>query len=184
MTKVKAVISAKDHPRVGGGTQSRRRYRHCFPGPSPRGRGNPKAQNDLWLYIGTIPAWAGEPCSPQAASIGLGDHPRVGGGTDLARNSDGSVKGPSPRGRGNPNRLNGCSAGAGTIPAWAGEPNTLLSQFIGLRDHPRVGGGTANHRMGHQLAKGPSPRGRGNLCNFIGHELLDGTIPAWAGEPI
>ena len=52
-----------------------------------------------------------------------------------------------------------------------------------LRVYPRVGGGTAYANGDYLIYMGLSPRGRGNRELLPGHERIDGSIPAWAGEP-
>ncbi len=71
----------------------------------------------------------------------------------------------------------------GTIPAWAGEPVNIAGANPGVRDHPRVGGGTAQVTLKPWLIYGPSPRGRGNRALTPALQAASGTIPAWAGEP-
>ena len=143
------------YPRVGGGTSTGLVVAVC------RTR--------------SIPAWAGEP-------------------------------GLSPRGRGNHlarNRIGWCT---GSIPAWAGEPFRASTAQSCARVYPRVGGGTAGCQLTHASSVvGLSPRGRGNhYLDFVAvdsiqvyprvgggtlsanqaHTVPDGSIPAWAGEPI
>ena len=57
-----------------------------------------------------------------------------------------------------------------------------LLMFI-LRDYPRVRGGTLYHRIPEQIAKGLSPRARGNQDLKKANKKKGGTIPACAGEP-
>jgi len=112
------------------------------------------------------------------------DHPRVGGGTlsgDTLAPPDG---GPSPRGRGNLKFLGLNGNSKRTIPAWAGEPLLPIFGVNHPRDHPRVGGGTTNIPRSARPLMGPSPRGRGNLRRDSMEEKENGTIPAWAGEPL
>ena len=52
------------------------------------------------------------------------------------------VEGLSPRGRGNRTESGGRGGALGSIPAWAGEPETLIILTIVLTVYPRVGGGT------------------------------------------
>ena len=105
----------------------------------------------------------------------------MGGGTGNVPLYPLSEPGLSPRGRGNLELHIQCqpvTSRVGSIPAWAGEPKLHPSQIrVGSipasgepqpnsrapRVYPRVGGGTPD---------GPS----------ITHPL-DGSIPAWAGEP-
>ncbi len=151
-----------DHPRVGGGTTFEPVLADKVSGPSPRGRGNPMQVVLPSGLIGTIPAWAGEPNAGTVTPNISGDHPRVGGGTIPLRRLTPDMAGPSPRGRGNRNCRKGCDTLTGTIPAWAGEPRAGHRLFGLEGDHPRVGGGTSVMPNSICLARGPSPRGRGN----------------------
>ncbi len=111
------------------------------------------------------------------------DHPRVGGGTKPSCALLKAGQGPSPRGRGNLSITNSLTKLIGTIPAWAGEPNTFPQSAYLAKDHPRVGGGTSPNLVKRFSPLGPSPRGRGNPPQALFWALLVGTIPAWAGEP-
>ena len=119
---------------------------------------------------------------------GIGDighrvHPRVGGETHFTFIIFWNWVGPSPRGRGNPGLASSRSLPGGSIPAWAGKPQTRRSISGLLRVHPRVGGETVVPPAPLLAGKGPSPRGRGNPG---GRRLADskaGSIPAWAGKP-
>ena len=90
-----------------------------------------------------------------------------------------------------------------SIPAWAGEPRWPSAGCRAGRVHPRVAGGArypgaARSRMAGPSPRGrgasailptvpprhgPSPRGRGSLLRIGRAVLLNGSIPAWAGEP-
>ena len=85
--------------------------------------------------------------------------------------------------RGNPRIRQGGSPGAGSIPAYAGEPVVLLLPVCACRVYPRVCGGTKGWFALQPLCKGLSPRMRGNLQG-LGLTLHDvRSIPAYAGEP-
>ena len=173
----------RDHPRVGGGTQSIPDPLAMRRGPSPRGRGNLVLSASDIDGAGTIPAWAGEPPACRKQVREHADHPRVGGGTKLIRARVGLRRGPSPRGRGN--RLCRCGSALpkGTIPAWAGEPSAPGRRPGRWWDHPRVGGGTWCVTGTMKGCGGPSPRGRGNPAGCAFTWTRHRTIPAWAGEP-
>ena len=53
-----------------------------------------------------------------------------------------------------------------------------------VKVYPRVGGGTQRRFAKLRWGKGLSPRGRGNLCTYLGNVTRIGSIPAWAGEPL
>ena len=70
------------------------------------------------------------------------------------------------------------------LTACAGEPRYLLHVHGGLRVYPRVCGGARNPKMAKLKDRGLSPRVRGSLWVTYSHTLLEGSIPACAGEPI
>ncbi len=49
--------------------------------------------------------------------------------------------------------------------------------------HPRVGGGASRPGTASPSTRGASPRGRGSLDHPLGVAIVEGCIPAWAGEP-
>ena len=150
------------YPRVGGGTAPKVKLQEPQLGLSPRGRGNPPPGAARTASTGSIPAWAGEPaglpCRPCPRSV----YPRVGGGTANRRTWPMMMTGLSPRGRGN--HLDGLATGRGrgSIPAWAGEPLSLVSIRVMSKVYPRVGGGTYQAFGLIPPSSGLSPRGRGN----------------------
>src|SRR5690606_3523152 len=91
--------------------------------------------------------------------------------------------GPSPRGRGSLDRIDPEREGRGSIPAWAGEPSRRDRCAQPAAVHPRVGGGASGVVPSPPMETGPSPRGRGSLVQRVHVLALDGSIPAWAGEP-
>ena len=90
--------------------------------------GSPPTRGNLERYVftrrgvGTIPAYAGEPSDQGTALRQVQDHPRLRGGTPCSRNWGVQQTGPSPPRRGNPFQSLILSGLAGTIPAYAGEP--------------------------------------------------------------
>jgi len=175
--------SGGDYPRVGGGTVYGERVRSTASGLSPRGRGNLFHNEIFTRSPGTIPAWAGEPLRPKHTRLDVTDYPRVGGGTSPLITQLAAPMGLSPRGRGNPMPQIGKIINLRTIPAWAGEPHTILWCGFLRRDYPRVGGGTGHGRSFLCVSSGLSPRGRGNRVDMDAVIDEPGTIPAWAGEP-
>ena len=49
------------HPRVGGETMVKDGRLLALEGPSPRGRGNQRADTGARMRVRSIPAWAGKP---------------------------------------------------------------------------------------------------------------------------
>ena len=150
------------HPRVGGGTLGMSQRGLADAGPSPRGRGNRGLFRPHYLGRGAIPAWAGEPHGPSPVHQGTRGHPRVGGGTNASKRWAIFLRGPSPRGRGNPVASFFVILVIGAIPAWAGEPAGRPFRLLPSGGHPRVGGGTLLKTVWDAIGSGPSPRGRGN----------------------
>ena len=90
----------------------------------------------------------------------------------------------SPRGRGNLRSSRHAVARDRSIPAWAGEPGSPITGQSRKRVYPRVGGGTFTPQQWIAESRGLSPRGRGNLPSCQPRTGRQGSIPAWAGEPI
>jgi len=111
-----------DYPRVCGGTDMEwvRKFPHV--GLSPRVRGNHIFEKRDDDDRGTIPACAGEPRPWASCTAPRRDYPRVCGGTGKGAGSMASIKGLSPRVRGNPSTTALIRLDDGTIPACAGEP--------------------------------------------------------------
>ena len=90
----------------------------------------------------------------------------------------------SPRVRGNLRSNRVVSVRAGTIPACAGEPPRRVSRGHTIWDYPRVCGGTNDEAYYARWVEGLSPRVRGNLIDQHRKQVVRGTIPACAGEPL
>ena len=71
----------------------------------------------------------------------------------------------------------------GSIPAWAGKPPAGSRLDRGNGVYPRVGGETAVMSPATIPPRGLSPRGRGNRDWPQVPDVLEGSIPAWAGKP-
>ena len=172
------------HPRVGGEARSHSADRHAGHGPSPRGRGSLVDELDRVLGSGSIPAWAGKPPPVRRCPRRRWVHPRVGGEADVLLRHPMALWGPSPRGRGSPNRTEADDLRLRSIPAWAGKPSPGSSRRSGRRVHPRVGGEASVRVRLQAHGLGPSPRGRGSHRRRLGILAGDGSIPAWAGSPL
>ena len=171
------------YPRVGGGTWQTFPPTTTHIGLSPRGRGNPSPISISSSLYRSIPAWAGEPKSPSDTTIVEKVYPRVGGGTGLCPPVQVGNIGLSPRGRGNRQLLPHAGVDAGSIPAWAGEPQMRRRWPSSWAVYPRVGGGTLRRNRVGRNHRGLSPRGRGNPQPRRTCHPFAGSIPAWAGEP-
>ena len=89
----------------------------------------------------------------------------------------------SPRVRGNLEFLNAFPTFLGSIPACAGEPETLVSALLKAQVYPRVCGGTVLGSYDPNAPYGLSPRVRGNRSPVAHRNCAVGSIPACAGEP-
>ena len=105
------------------------------------------------------------------------------GGTAAAAYKAGRLRGLSPRVRGNPRSHPIPAKMAGSIPACAGEPESMALCNAAGRVYPRVCGGTVTAWADSLPPKGLSPRVRGNHDGQGACDDEDGSIPACAGEP-
>ena len=94
-----------------------------------------------------------------------------------------TIRGLSPRVRGN--LLDACARRRcqRSIPACAGEPQRLSASGQRLWVYPRVCGGTGRTKATLKGVGGLSPRVRGNLEFLNAFPTFLGSIPACAGEP-
>ena len=152
-------------------------------GRSPRVRGSRIAGRDALADQGSIPACAGEPCSPPEARELIGVDPRVCGGAEREEEAVSIGRGRSPRVRGSPLRERLVFSCSGSIPACAGEPGCARNMQCQSRVDPRVCGGAAMYERCDPLTEGRSPRVRGSRKLPDDVLYLMGSIPACAGEP-
>ena len=95
-----------------------------------------------------------------------------------------SIRGLSPRVRGNQRPCRFQSIRRGSIPACAGEPPQCGPYRDRTRVYPRVCGGTSCLRLPVRSALGLSPRVRGNRKQGAERNERCRSIPACAGEPL
>ena len=171
------------YPRVCGGTVPTLYLAPLPKGLSPRMRGNPFCPLCNTGAIGSIPAYAGEPCPCRPVWFAARVYPRVCGGTLATVLLKNAIRGLSPRMRGNRDCGLSKSGDAGSIPAYAGEPGRSRGTRRRSRVYPRVCGGTGHSGLRAYPLAGLSPRMRGN--RDVGHisGVLGRSIPAYAGEP-
>ena len=105
------------------------------------------------------------------------------GGTAKYGGALAPLYGLSPRVRGNHHRRPQSAAGAGSIPACAGEPPTASAPVVLRGVYPRVCGGTILVRRLSRQPQGLSPRVRGNPAEDAKAGPMGGSIPVCAGEP-
>ena len=166
-----------------GGTRAGIRYLRDDDGLSPRVRGNRNIIKPATNPPRSIPACAGEPPGFQRSGFALPVYPRVCGGTHLGRLPISTIRGLSPRVRGNPDcELEFCHDSR-SIPACAGEPIPGKRRVPALWVYPRVCGGTIQPPPPLARCLGLSPRVRGNPGVRAPAKAGPGSIPACAGEP-
>ena len=112
-----------------------------------------------------------------------GVYPRACGGTSRNGVCPQCGGGLSPRMRGNQSSELGGVASTGSIPAHAGEPPNPNGRSPAARVYPRACGGTDVKWNEGILARGLSPRMRGNPSRSADVLAEAGSIPAHAGEP-
>ena len=131
------------YPRVCGGTRAARCRRPSALGLSPRVRGNRRLFPWRLAMRRSIPACAGEPLRSIFREMRIAVYPRVCGGTRSRRPPVRSLKGLSPRVRGNPLPSSFLPRKERSIPACAGEPEASAPKMTANPVYPRVCGGTA-----------------------------------------
>ncbi len=155
------LFLTRDHPRVCGGNSCKLFELFTVTGPSPRVRGKLHSLALLIPPLGTIPACAGETHRPCIPSTWHRDHPRVCGGNENLDFARSLRSGPSPRVRGKRSFIPFVTLVIRTIPACAGETDSVSTRFKSNRDHPRVCGGNFKPEFLELHMRGPSPRVRG-----------------------
>ena len=152
-------------------------------GLSPRVRGNPTASGIQREARRSIPASAGEPATRYNISRSTRVYPRECGGTDNTHAATFTIKGLSPRVRGNLLFTRQYIVLVGSIPASAGEPHYWGSVKYLSGVYPRECGGTRWRTASMATSRGLSPRVRGNPPQQTRKQMTDRSIPASAGEP-
>ena len=170
------------HPRVCGGSHRSAMIDSSESGTSPRVRGKPRKtprRGSGWRYI---PACAGEAPSRCNPNRERAVHPRVCGGSTAVVNAAKIAWGTSPRVRGKLRGPHRHGAGAGYIPACAGEASGRQPGTRPTRVHPRVCGGSAEPDLLGYREPGTSPRVRGKRQGSRNEDDGQRYIPACAGE--
>ena len=118
----KCALCGQVYPRVRGGTCPAIRPGCQMKGLSPRARGNLWRDYRQRHALRSIPACAGEPVLAERLHVKYGVYPRVRGGTASYSARLGTLRGLSPRARGNPIARARHRFRRRSIPACAGEP--------------------------------------------------------------
>ena len=130
-------------------------------GSSPRMRGTRFSGSFFLLFIGIIPAYAGNtPFGFRGGGI-VWDHPRVCGEHIDTKDGRMMTTGSSPRMRGTQCLMHFVLHLLGIIPAYAGNTMVATAVACAVWDHPRVCGEHRTNATGADDQKGSSPRMRG-----------------------
>ena len=146
-------------------------------------RGNRRGLSLRVMNDGSIPAHAGEPPLFLLNTIHIWVYPRACGGTASGAREAATIRGLSPRMRGNRVLLVVRVLDDGSIPAHAGEPSGGMAAVGSTGVYPRACGGTLPSHPSTLLHTGLSPRMRGNQDQNLETRPYPGSIPAHAGEP-
>ena len=152
-------------------------------GPSPRVRGIQISRGVTRPVHGSIPAGAGNPSAMSSCSDAEGVHPRGCGESPEPRFRALWAGGPSPRVRGIRQRRPDPDRPAGSIPAGAGNPASMVMAGASPWVHPRGCGESVHLLALSARLRGPSPRVRGIHLQGLAGADLAGSIPAGAGNP-
>ena len=173
-----------DYPRVCGATIESTAEGPQGEGLSPRVRGNRHGLHVLHAPPGPIPACAGQPEEEQSQKTNGRAYPRVCGATGSGGVSLPLRSGLSPRVRGNRCWPRASLSALRPIPACAGQPQTVISNFCFIKAYPRVCGATMLLLRLSRIGVGLSPRVRGNRGGVQAFAPCPRPIPACAGQPI
>ena len=146
-------------------------------------RGNRKSRPETAGEARSIPAHAGQPIRKPVLGPDDRVYPRACGATpaDKARQAQG--RGLSPRMRGNQLACARHHPVVRSIPAHAGQPDSLNVICPPCWVYPRACGATATRIFTTRSATGLSPRMRGNRGRLSSSGLSARSIPAHAGQP-
>ena len=146
-------------------------------------RGNRRIAKRIAHRRRSIPACAGEPSGLSSGTIQTKVYPRVCGGTARSASTRCTLRGLSPRVRGNRQADRRRRRSGRSIPACAGEPCGTGADPSSISVYPRVCGGTAEALKPLIGGDGLSPRVRGNRALSMASISSERSIPACAGEP-
>ena len=149
---------------------------------SPHARGKPLLICSARRAMRLIPACAGKTRNVDTNRIQLVAHPRMRGENGAIKTGLRSARGSSPHARGKRTGGVGDEPRRGLIPACAGKTGRACVLALVVRAHPRMRGENLLEPAGVIAADGSSPHARGKLLGWVGHQHLDGLIPACAGK--
>ena len=171
------------YPRLRGGSKPKITLSIGAEGLSPPTRGIRRRLIASLPFVGSIPAYAGDPLTPRARRRAGWVYPRLRGGSGPDRPYVQGQKGLSPPTRGIPPTQPGIHRAIGSIPAYAGDPACAPGQSYSSRVYPRLRGGSEIAEELESLIKGLSPPTRGIRLPSLAAAKVRGSIPAYAGDP-
>ena len=151
-------------------------------GSSPHVRGTPNHKEPVGRLLGIIPACAGNTIRQPPTKQSKRDHPRMCGEHSALKDTNSENRGSSPHVRGTHLVLRELVHGAGIIPACAGNTLTCSCSSRRLWDHPRMCGEHEVSPVSPQLIQGSSPHVRGTPDEPFQTQMVEGIIPACAGN--
>ena len=151
-------------------------------GSSPHARGTLGDEKQYFDGRGIIPACAGNTRCFPVLSRARWDHPRMRGEHAMFLNPSAMVSGSSPHARGTQRRVPEHQCRYGIIPACAGNTNLDVNFDVIGGDHPRMRG--EHHGLIERDVEnaGSSPHARGTHRTARVGRMLQGIIPACAGN--
>ena len=152
-------------------------------GPSPLTRGSRAVPWIKRAVSGSIPAHAGQPPKIPPGRGCCRVHPRSRGAAMHRSRTPTLLPGPSPLTRGSRRCPRFYAHRLGSIPAHAGQPQSLAGQRDKAGVHPRSRGAATRTPRAATSPWGPSPLTRGSHKDGRRCSLHLGSIPAHAGQP-
>ena len=176
------VRFCSDHPRIRGEHRRHDTETSSPYGSSPHTRGAQVLGDDLGVYLGIIPAYAGSTNIRSRRIRRRKDHPRIRGEHEGLDDAAVDSVGSSPHTRGARDLVGVAGINPGIIPAYAGSTAGPANPTGPDPDHPRIRG---EHRGGNvemTSRSGSSPHTRGAHQAGISQSIGSGIIPAYAGS--
>jgi len=151
------------HPRLHGAAQAPSTPRPGWLGPSPPTRGSPRKKAEEQGGSRSIPAYTGQPQRSRRKLQPRQVHPRLHG----AAGRNDAFKERAFR----------------SIPAYTGQPGDGPRYKALGKVHPRLHGAAAGNAVAGAGGLGPSPPTRGSPDTTRAPGAVDGSIPAYTGQP-
>ena len=175
-------LCRRDHPRIRGEHAGCPQFCKTRMGSSPHPRGALCLIGGVMIRPRIIPASAGSTEYAGEAHQGQGDHPRIRGEHQAARELYKCMVGSSPHPRGALTTGHGRPAQCRIIPASAGSTSQRAGRAGPYVDHPRIRGEHSSPGARRTVPVGSSPHPRGARCKNYQHIDPAGIIPASAGS--